>query len=107
MTAPSAWRPLSEAPHATYYTSRPGHGGDVLIAIHWDAAEARSAASDAFADLHHGDLECDAEEIELAWGRYFNDYIAEGECDRLRARGFFVFRRILHAMGGRIPDEVP
>lgn len=58
MTLP-AWRPLKDAPHATYYTSV----GDERFIVHYDLKEALGEVSCAFADVAHGDADdvCDIE----------------------------------------------
>jgi len=55
----SAWRPLKDAPHATYYTSV----GDERFIVHYDLKEALGEVSCAFADVAHGDADdvCDIE----------------------------------------------
>ena len=55
----SAWRPLKDAPHVTYYTSV----GDERFIVHYDLKEALGEVSCAFADVAHGDADdvCDIE----------------------------------------------
>lgn len=70
----SAWRPLKDAPHVTYYTSV----GDERFIVHYDLKEALGEVSCAFADVAHGDADdvCDIELgilVPIARGEEWSD----------------------------------
>ncbi len=109
MTAPSAWRPLSEAPK------------DRAIFVKCKGMRFVSPANDDFRCSHEGALFVPmvADTLELdravqkavaeAFGELICRLVDEADCANFRHWGALAaFRDILHtSMGGRIPDEVP